>query len=136
MKTHIIIIIITALTAGIGSSSVVQGAISNEEAHSMRQESHPAEPVPVTVVKPIVGLEHVGSIVELIFTVDKHGWPRGIRSLSNASDALVSRIVYAVSRWKFEPARDRDGNPRAVQVRLPVEIVDPAPKSHGLRVSR
>ncbi len=134
MKTHTIILL--ALIAGLASGSVAQAAKADEEAYLRRQSSRPVVPVPVSVVSPTVGKQHVGSVVEVIFTVDKDGRPRGIRSLTDASHELVSRVVYAVSRWKFEPARDLGGNPKAVEVLLPVHIVDAERQSHGLRASR
>lgn len=82
-------------------------------------------PVPVSVVRPAVSLDYVGSEVELVFDVDERGRPNHITSRTSASSELVSKLTAAVSRWEFVPRRGENGEPVATKVLLPVRITQP-----------
>lgn len=121
MKTSLLLL---ALVGGLVGGSVVRGSPADEEIYLDRQVTRPDKPVPVSVVSPFVDKKHVGAVVELAFIVDENGRPRGIRSPSDVPYDLLSRVTYAISRWKFEPARTLAGEPKAAKVRLQVHIVD------------
>lgn len=99
-------------------------ATPEEQAYLDTCDKDPRVPVPVTLVSPSVGPDYNGGRVLLEFTVDTTGKPVEFR-IANATDsALAEAVVSAVKQWRFQPAQ-RDGQPIAQRVALPVSIVDP-----------
>lgn len=79
---------------------------------------------------PRVNSHYVGMNVNVKFTVNVVGKPEKVRlekPLNSYSDldkmSFVGRLKNAVKSWKFEPALDTAGNPIAVKVILPIEVV-------------
>jgi protein TonB len=103
--------------------AVVASAKTDEQAYLESCLKGPGVPVPVTVVSPLVGPEHVGAVVQLEFTVDATGKPTELSVKSSPDGTLAVTVVDAVKQWRFKPA-ERDGAPVATKVALPVKIVD------------
>lgn len=89
-----------------------------------------ALPEPTKHSLPQVSKRIVGMKVNVKFTVDVNGRPQYVRlekALSSYSDldkmTFASQMENAVKNWKFEPAIDTQGNPIAVAVVLPVEVI-------------
>ncbi|HYC72970.1 MAG TPA: energy transducer TonB [Opitutaceae bacterium] len=120
MKAH------TKLVLSLGLLALPLAAFaakSDEQAYIESYKGRTGSPVPVTVVKPVIGSEHAGATLELEFTVDEAGKPGGITARTPADSALVEELTRAVAKWKFEPLR-RDGKVVPAKVVLPVRIVD------------
>lgn len=98
-------------------------AKTDEQAYIESYKGRTGSPVPVTVVKPVIGSEHAGTSLELEFTVDEAGKASGITARTPADAALVEELTRAIAKWKFEPLR-RDGKVVPAKVVLPVRIVD------------
>lgn len=81
-------------------------------------------PVPIAVVAPVVGAEHVGTEVELRFVVDPSGTPVNITTRGLVDPNLASALTSAVAQWRFAPARDAAGTPVARKVVLPMRVAD------------
>jgi TonB family protein len=50
-------------------------------------------------------------IVIFQFTVEKDGKISGIRALQDPDSRLTAAALEALRQWRFQPARDKDGNP-------------------------
>jgi hypothetical protein len=105
MKAHTKLVLSLGLVlAPIAASA----ALTPEQAYVESYKGKTGTPVPVTVVKPVVGAEYAGSTVELEFTVDATGRPGGITARTPADAALVEELTRAIAQWKFTPL-SRDG---------------------------
>ncbi|MBI5769278.1 MAG: energy transducer TonB [Verrucomicrobia bacterium] len=104
-------------------AAVIASAKTDEQAYLESCLKGPGVPVPVAVVSPSVGPEHVGATVQLEFTVDTTGKPADLNVKSSPDFMLSRAVVDAVKQWRFKPA-ERDGSPVATKVSLPVTIVD------------
>lgn len=82
-------------------------------------------PVPTKIVSPRISMEQVGSEVEIIFTVTDQGRAIKIHARNNTSRTrdLAAAMSAVIKHWEFEPAKDKNGLPRAVKVALPVRVV-------------
>lgn len=94
-----------------------------EEAYLESCNKDPGVPVPIAVVSPSVGSEFEGGFVQLEFLVDAQGRPVEFSIKAATDDALATAVVRAVKQWRFQPA-EIDGQPVAMKVALPVNIVD------------
>jgi len=61
-------------------------------------------------------------IVLLRIVVTADGKAKDIEVLQGAACGLTERAVAAVRQWRFEPARDADGNPVAVRISIEVNF--------------
>lgn len=61
--------------------------------------------------------------VHVVLTVDAEGNPTEISSLKRLPRDLTDRIYPALEKWKFSPARDKNGTPVPMQVVLPLHLV-------------
>lgn len=109
-------------------------AKSNKEAYIESYKDSAVRPIPVSVVAPTVHSRWVGTTIELEFVVGPNGKPRHIVSRSRVNSDLSKKVIAAVSRWKFEPRLDANGEPVAVRAKLPVQIVPREDKSSPLYV--
>lgn len=98
-------------------------AKAEEQAYIDSYQGRIGAPVPVTVVKPVVGSEFAGTSVDLEFTVDVAGKPSGITARTPADATLVEELTRAIAQWRFEPLR-RDGKAVPAKVVLPIRVVD------------
>jgi hypothetical protein len=112
------------LTLGLGAAPAV-AIPSVEQAYIESYQGRTGVPIPVEVKKPIVGLEFVGSEVDLEFSIDTNGRPRRIISRSPVPSELMRKVMSAVERWEFIPLRDASGQPIPARVHLPVRIKEP-----------
>jgi len=82
-----------------------------------------ALPVVSTVVNP-TGLppSAEGATVMVRMTLDKEGQPHHVRIVSRGDAHLADRLVPVIRQWRFTPAQ-RNGEPVAVEVLLPVQLV-------------
>ncbi|HYP16594.1 MAG TPA: PEGA domain-containing protein, partial [Opitutus sp.] len=61
--------------------------------------------------------------VKVSFVVWRDGTPRDIQVLGKVDKDIAADCTTAVAKWKFHPARNRDGRPLNVRVTLPIKIV-------------
>jgi protein TonB len=113
-------------------ASAAFAAKSSEEAYLATTRKGPGVPVPVTVVTPAVPSGYAGEVLEVSFTVDETGKPVNLSASASADEGLVSPVLAAVEKWRFEPAK-RDGVPVATKVVLPVRIL--GPEIEGFRIA-
>jgi len=80
---------------------------------------------------PKVSGELVGSEVTLRFTINAKGKPTGVDSAKPLHSIQYPRdrdfaveMINAVKHWRFEPAQGSDGESKAVNVLMPVKVVD------------
>ncbi len=106
-------------------ASLAAHAATVEQAYLETCRKDPGVPVPISVVSPTVGAEHLGEKVEVEFVVDQAGKPTGVAVMAASDSTLAEAVVEAVSQWKFKPA-EHNGVPVATKVRLPVKVVEPA----------
>jgi hypothetical protein len=123
MKMQLVLLV---LGFSLSISPIALTAKTVEELYVDSYRGQTGTPIPVSIEKPVVGTEYVGSGVDLKFVVDESGRPSGFVALTPADEKFLDRVVDAVSRWEFEPLRDANGQPVASKVRLPVRIVKPA----------
>ncbi len=117
------LILSAALLGGVLSTSALAttvGAHANITADAVRFEA----PVVSKMVAP-TGLSRrlEGATVMLSMTVDASGQPSNIKVTSNENRALTGRLVSAVSKWQFTPAK-KNGVAVPSKVVLPVEVVE------------
>ncbi|PTX95468.1 TonB family protein [Opitutus sp. ER46] len=105
-------------------SAVAASASVPEAAYLANCRKDPGVPVPISVVTPTVGREFSGLSVEVEFTVDQKGKPADLVIAPTVDDELAEAVSTAVKKWKFKPA-ERNGQPVATRVVLPVKVVDP-----------
>ncbi len=98
-------------------------AMTNEQAYLESCRKAPGIPAPVLVVTPTVGPEYYGATVQLEFIVDATGKPVDFSVKSATDDTLATTVVAAVKQWRFTPA-EKNGQPVATKVVLPVKIVE------------
>jgi len=84
-------------------------------------------PVPVKVLAPRVHKGLNGTEVTMTFNISETGKVILIDDDASPFDdekfELACLMYRKLRTWKFEPARDEDGNPIAVKVELPVIVV-------------
>lgn len=80
---------------------------------------------------PKISSDLVGSQITLKFTITEKGKPSGVdtakplHSIYHPRDRdFAVQMIGAVKHWKFEPARDSDGQSKAVTVLMPIEVVE------------
>ncbi len=108
-------------------------AKSDEQAYLESCMKGPGIPVPIAVVRPAVGAEYNGALVQLEFVVDEAGKPVDLAVKAAPDDRLAATVLEAVKQWRFKPA-ERGGAPVETRVSLPVKIVE-SPVSYE-RVAR
>ena len=114
---------LAVLISLVSLSSVAALAKTDEQAYLESCRKAPGVPVPVSVVTPTVGPEYNGATVQLEFIVDTTGKPADFSVKSASDNALATAVVQAVKQWRFTPA-EKNGQPVATKVVLPVKIVD------------
>lgn len=82
-------------------------------------------PVPAKFSGVEIPVRHAGEIVTLTMTVDSQGKPSNVRVRSARNQADYKRLVAAVSKWQFTPAR-KNGQAVSTRVELPLEIIEQA----------
>ena len=87
-------------------------------------------PEPTKNPIPTVKAKYVGLNLKVKFTVSASGRPENVRlekPLISYSDVdkmtFASQMQNRVKKWKFEPAIDKAGNPIAVKVIMPVQVI-------------
>lgn len=114
-KQHIALILALLAPASLWAGS-------NEQAYIDSYKGSSRKPAPIEVVTPDTQGHWAGKSLELTFVVDNEGKPKRIISRSPVDRALVRQVIDAVSRWRFEPKLDKNGNPVPARVKLVVEI--------------
>lgn len=117
------ILFAATVTAGLlATSAVAHAAVVVSEIAT--DNSAFSAPVPAKIVSPTeLPRQYQNKTIRLSLTVDETGRPHNITVLSERDQKLTSRMRSAVSQWKFTPAM-KDGRPVAVDVVLPLEVVD------------
>lgn len=101
------------------------------------QASHENGHKPPRYPKDAIERQASGSVV-LLVDVAADGSPQHAelspeRSTPDIDASLVAAAQEAVMQWRFEPARDADGTPKAAQVLVPIEFrADEAPAADAL----
>lgn len=104
------------------ASALVVGLLSSASAVTRVAPSDYAAPAPATVVAPTeLPRSHIGAIVTLRLNVDAAGQPSNIQVLTDRDPLLTRRLVEAVSRWQFSPAR-QNGVAVGATIELPLEL--------------
>ncbi len=82
------------------------------------------KPVPVEVVG-VTNLprDFRPQVVEVELTIDESGQPRDVKTLGFVDRKASSRIVAAISQWRFKPSTV-EGKPVAGRYVLPLDIVE------------
>ena len=84
-------------------------------------------PIPEKVVMPRLRGEFVGHTVRMKLTVGADGRVYNIaqkpRTFDEVTNSLAVVMKSSLKQWEFEPALDKAGNPIAVKIILPVEVV-------------
>ena len=88
-------------------------------------------PIATKTVSPRLRRGQIGTEVKMLFVVNEKGRATGIRTSNRFSDSpdLAGAMSQVLRRWEFEPARDKNGFPVAVQVSLPVKVVKSGSKN-------
>lgn len=91
-------------------------------------------PVVKEAVVPRLRTNLSGVKVSVTFHIGKDGFIHTIRDDASYYDDRANYVAIVMAQtlrsWKFEPALDKDGNPVAIKVRLPVEIVKRSGNAH------
>jgi len=116
---------LAVLISLVSLTSVAALAKTDEQAYLESCRKAPGVPVPVSVVSPTVGPEYNGATVQLEFIVDAAGKPAEFSIKSASDETLATAVVQAVKQWRFTPA-EKNGQPVATKVALPIKIVDEA----------
>jgi hypothetical protein len=86
---------------------------------------HP--PVAMEVTSPVVRCACEGMEITLTFQIEENGTVSNIRCNDSPFDPaernFASCMQRALQDWKFVPCLDKEGNPVAVTVMLPVQVV-------------
>ncbi len=115
IAAHVTILALTLALAPLGS------ATAGEPAH-FEKGGHLTEPVAVHKVQPAYpesarDAKTEGTVV-LDALIRTDGSVDRVKILESAGDELDSAATAAAKQWRFEPARDKDGNPVAVYYTL------------------
>lgn len=79
-------------------------------------------PAPVSVLAPVeLPSSHQRGHVTLRMNIDENGQPSNVRVAGTRDQAAYKRLVSAVSKWTFTPAR-KNGQAVATRVELPLEV--------------
>lgn len=91
-------------------------------------------PVVKEAVVPRLRTNLSGVKVTVTFHIGKDGFIHTIRDNASYYDDRANYVATVMAQtlrsWNFEPALDKDGNPVAIKVRLPVEIVKRSGNAH------
>lgn len=121
MKTVQKLAMITGLI--LGTSAFAGGSL--EQAYIASCQGRTDIPVPVAVAAPQLDPVYAGRVLQVKLTVDEAGAPRDIQVLHTKDYRLVSAVTAAMAQWRFAPAQ-RDGQPVAMKVEVPLHIVSAA----------
>lgn len=111
------------LAGGLLSASTLAAAVVVDSA-SMGDVASYAAPAPLKIVAPTgIARRFQGETIRVSLTIDENGSPRNISLLTARDPNLERNLLPAVARWTFSPAM-KDGRPVAVDVVLPIELVD------------
>lgn len=82
-------------------------------------------PVPVKVVYPTdLGSTYDHETALIRFHLDRNGVPHAVEPASWMAPHLADRLVVAVSQWRFEPCKDRNGEAVERNIIVPIELSD------------
>ncbi len=86
-----------------------------------------ATPEPIKIVTPWVGKRLRGTEITMTFHISKSGYVTLIEDDASRYDndefELACILHRKLRQWRFEPARDRNGNAITVKVEMPVKVV-------------
>ena len=89
-----------------------------------------ALPEPIHFQVPTVSKALVGTTIKLRFTINEEGRPERVRLAKPLFNYRIgpqmdfaSQLKVSVRKWKFEPARDQNGNAIPVKVIMPVQVI-------------
>lgn len=83
-------------------------------------------PAPVKIVSPTaVPRRYEAETIRVGLTVDAHGHARNVQLLSPRDPALEKRLLPALAKWEFAPAK-KNGQAVPMDVVLPLQLVDEA----------
>lgn len=117
------ILLAATLIGGLLSVSTLSGAAVLETAMMNGGEEF-SVPAPLSVVPPAgIPRRYQNETIRLGLTIDEQGRPQHIQMLSGNDPYLARRLLPAVARWKFSPAR-RNGLPVSAEIVLPVLLVE------------
>lgn len=92
-----------------------------------------ALPKPIHQVIPIFQRGLVGTIIDIRLEVNKQGEVSSVHTatplfalgiINEKERDFASQMIHYVSSWMFEPALDANKQPVAVEVSMPVKVVD------------
>ena len=130
-----------AMTMALFSLVLTLGAVGNSEARSdemLPEFNLPAfdveafgidivSPTPVRLAAPAVGNRLTNTEITMTFHISKSGWVTMVDDDASPYDnkefELSCLMHRALRKWRFEPARDKDGNAICVKVKMPVKVV-------------
>jgi TonB family protein len=112
---------IVALTLGIAVGANGSGNIERYD-----EEMGMTPPVAVHKVDPEyppgAREEKVQGVVVLDAVIDSEGFVLDVKILESPDDRLADAAMTAIQQWKFDPARDAEGNPIAVYYSLKINF--------------
>jgi len=99
-------------------------AFAHEEDARSTLKSEGRVPVATKIVRPGVEPHQVGKVVLVRFTITDEGNPTRIRTADFRPEDpdLAARVIHALRSWKFSPAQDKNGQPIATSVTMPIKI--------------
>lgn len=116
-------VILLALAFGLSSIPVALSATTTDQDYIELNAHRPGIPPLLSIVRPVVSNEFVGSNVALEFTIDARGRPRWIRMATPAPSDLARPLIKAIELWEFAPVMGPNGAAVPTKVRLPVKVV-------------
>jgi hypothetical protein len=122
MNTRSVLLAATVLGAGLLTSA--HAALVTLPADKALASQYSELPTPTQIVR-FYGLPERfnDATVQFLLTVDAEGNPTSVTGVKPLPSDLTTRVYPALQKWKFTPARDKDGNPVSIQVILPLRLV-------------
>ena len=131
MKKHILIsTLVSTILFSQGVFATDENKLnSTEQRHDLPtfQIEEISMPTISKAVSPRIGRKSLGQEAELVFRIGTDGRPydliKGAFSpQANDLRSLEAAMLRVLPNWRFEPAKDQNGNPIDVKVSLPVRV--------------
>lgn len=117
-------LLLAAAVLGAGFFTSANAALVTLPADKALASQYSELPTPTQIVR-FYGLPERfnDATVQFLLTVDAEGNPTSVSGVKRLPSDLTDRVYPALQKWKFTPARDKDGNPVSIQVILPLRLV-------------
>jgi hypothetical protein len=117
-------LLLVATTAGLLAASALSAGVVIADATSAHAEF--TAPAPAMVVAPMnIPRDYQDTTIRISLRVDEQGRAHYVDLLDGRDPRLVRHLLPVIAQWQFKPAM-KDGRPVAVNVVLPLRLVDRA----------